>query len=97
MMSIKEAQKLGINACINKLGRDFVLTFRETSSASYATAPDDDGNVFCFVGVDNRSYDYTKRRDVLTLDSTSQFPYRVSCNVNINSESVIFTECVLPA
>lgn len=96
MLTVEAARRRGVNACIDKLGRDFVLAHRETSSASYAVEPDENGDVFCFVGVDDRQYDYSKKREVLVLDGGTPFPYRASCNVNINNESVVFTECVLP-
>ena len=97
MLTLEAAKKIGVDACIDKLGRDFVLTHRDSSTASYTTDADDNGNIFCFVGVDDKPRVHQEKPDVLILDSTSVFPYRVSCNVNLSDGTLQFVECVLPA
>ncbi len=52
--------------------------------------------VYCFVGVDDNLDCYDNNIGVLILDSTSKFPYRVSCNVTLTDGAVTFIECVLP-
>lgn len=92
MISVESARKIGINACIDMLGRDFVQTYRDSSASAYGN---DEDSVFCFVGVDdNPSYSYEE--GVLVLDSTSVFPYRASCNVGLEDGIPRFIECVLP-
>ncbi len=94
MLSVNEARKIGINACIDKLGRDFVRKYKD--SCVYAYGESEDG-VYCFVGVNDNPDCYDNDTDVLILDSTSKFPYRVSCNVRLTDGAVTFIECVLPS
>lgn len=93
MLNVYVARRIGINACIDKLGRDFVLAHKDFSTSAYGES--DDG-VFCFVGVDDRR-NLQEQEGVLLLDSDSEFPYRASCNVNLTSGIPHFIECVLPS
>ncbi|MBD5149868.1 MAG: hypothetical protein HDT18_05750 [Oscillibacter sp.] len=93
MLTVKEAAQIGINACIDKIGRDFVLANRDNGVSGYG---ENDGMVFCYVGVDDKPW-VDEEPDVLVLDSTSKFPYRVSCNVRLADGTTDFIECVLPA
>ena len=97
MLTLRDAQKIGVGACIDKLGRSFVEKYRNSATSSYATEADENGMVYCFVGVDDQPPITTRKRSVLTLDSTSQFPYRVSCKVNLQDGRVNLLECVIPA
>lgn len=92
MLSIESAREIGINACIDKLGRDFVQAHRDSSTSAYGS---DENSVFCFVGVDDNP-NYSNEEGVLILDSTSVFPYRVSCNVCLEDGIPQFIECVIP-
>ena len=92
MLTIKEAARMGINACIDKLGRDFVLANRDNGTSAYG---ENDGVVFCFVGVDDKPW-VSESPDTIVLDNTSQFPYRASCNVCLTDGAMTFLECVLP-
>lgn len=91
MLNVETARKIGINACIDKLGRDFVLANKDFATSAYGENGD---GVFCFVGVDNKCH--AKNRGGLVLDSQSAFPYRVSCNVSLLDGMAKFIECVLP-
>lgn len=93
MLTVKEAAKIGVNACIDKIGRDFVLANRNYGTSAYGER---DGGVFCFVGVDDRPY-VPDRSGMLVLDSMSKFPYRASCNVGLDDGKLEFIECVAPA
>ena len=92
MLSVEAAKKIGINACIEKLGREFVLAHKEYATSAYGES--DDG-VFCFVGVDDGCKSQNSDR-VLILDSHSEFPYRASCNISLADGTTRFIECVLP-
>ena len=89
MLTVDAAKKIGLNACINKLGRDFVLAHKDTSTSAYGEA---DGTVFCFVGVDTHQAPYGR----LILDNRSKFPYRASCHVNLETGMTQFVECIVP-
>ena len=90
--SMKEAARIGINACIDKLGRDFVLANRDNGTSAYGES---NGTVFCFVGVNNKPW-VPEVPDALVLDNTSQFPYRASCKVRLTDGAMTFNECILP-
>lgn len=89
MLTVDVARKIGLNACIDKLGRDSVLAHKDTSTSAYGETDD---AVFCFVGVDTHSRPYGR----LVLDNHSKFPYRVSCHVNLATGTTEFVECVIP-
>lgn len=93
MLDDKVARKIGINACIDKLGREFVLAHKERATAAYGK---NESGVFCFVGVGDGSA-FENNDNALILDSCSAFPYRASCNVSLCDGTVSFIECVLPA
>lgn len=92
MLNVEAARKIGIKACIDKLGRDFVVAHKEFATSAYGESEE---GVYCFVGVDNRSRTGNGNRKLI-LDSHSEFPYRVSCNVSLLDGTPIFIECVLP-
>ncbi len=93
MLTIKEAAKIGINACIDKIGRDFVLANRQNGTSAYG---EDDGRVYCYVGVDDKPWT-PKCSDTIVLDSTSKFPYYASCHVCLTDGATTFHECIAPA
>lgn len=92
MLTVEAAKKIGIHACIEKLGRGFVLAHREHATSAYGES---ENGVFCFVGVDDDCK--SQNRDgVLILDSHSEFPYRASCNISLTDGTPHFIECVVP-
>lgn len=92
MLSVEAAKKIGLNACIEKLGRDFVLAHKEYATSAYGES--DDG-VFCFVGVDDGRKSQNSDH-LLILDSRSEFPYRASCHISLADGTPRFIECVIP-
>lgn len=95
MLTIEAARKIGINACIDKIGRNFVQTHKDSSVYAYGDGETED-SVFCYVGVSDAPPP-PQQEGVLVLDSTSKFPYRVSCNVSLEDGTPKFIECVVPA
>lgn len=92
MLTFEDAKRIGLNACIEKLGREFVNKYADSTSSAYGD--DGEGNAFCFVGVDNRPQKpYT---GTLTLSRREKFPYRASCKVSMSNGSTVFYDCVLP-
>lgn len=92
MIAAETAKAIGINACIEKLGRDFVYAHRDSSTAAHGVF---DEYVFCFVGVDNQGC-YDTQDNVLVLDNCSKFPYRASCTVALSNGIPHFVESILP-
>ena len=94
MLTVEAARKVGINACIDKIGRDFVQKYKDSSVYAYGDV-ESEGSVFCFVGVDD-SPQAPAQEGVLELDSQSKFPYRASCIVSLANGVATFKECVKP-
>ncbi|MEZ3487296.1 MAG: hypothetical protein K1W22_12105 [Lachnospiraceae bacterium] len=93
LLTYEEAKKIGIHACIDKLGRDFVRKYRETSCSAYGDMED---FAYCFVGVSNIADDLTNPSIVLSSAPEAQFPYIASCNVEYADGKITFLECILP-
>ncbi len=91
MLTFEEAKKVGMDACVDRLGRDFVMKYRDTSCPGYGDMED---RVYCFLGVDNSDSrnDYSH----VTLDSRSRFPYLAKCTVRYDDGKVEFLECIVP-
>ena len=95
MLTFSEAREIGVNACIDRLGREFVEKYRDNACNAFADVED---HVFCFVGVDDRQPRQFLEDEPLTLDDRqgNEFPYRVSCNVKYSDGKIEFVDCVLP-
>ena len=88
MLTYEKARRIGIDACTDKLGRDFVKKYQDTSCSGFGDRRD---YVFCFVGVDDRPEPETK--DELIMTSNGKFPYMAHCDVNYSDGNVEFLEC----
>lgn len=95
MLTFEEAKKIGINACIEKLGGSFVKQHVDSFCSAYGWG-EEEHTVFCFAGVDDNPKQITNP-DELLLTNNNSFPYRVSCNVNILNSSISYIECVVPS
>lgn len=96
MLTREAARKIGIDACIDKIGRDFLQKYKDNAVYAYGDG-ETENSVFCYVGVDDKPYVPEENPEIIVLDSFSQFPYRASCNVQLADGSTDFVECVLPA
>jgi hypothetical protein len=90
MLTATEARKKGVRACMEKIGFEFCLANEENSATAYG---EDDGKMFCFVGINNNPRK-DRNRDVLILSSAKGFPYHSSCNVDMNDGSVEYLDYV---
>lgn len=93
MLTLMEAKKIGNAACIDKLGREFVLANRDNGVSSYGEM---DEGMYCYVGVSDEPYVSPYPDGMLVLDSESRFPYYASCIVNMESGEITFLDCMLP-
>ena len=91
MLSSKMARKIGINACIDKIGRDFVLAHQDTATSTYGETED---GMYCYVGVSDAPLP-EHEPGVLVLDSVPS-PYHASCIVNLESGALPFKDVVCP-
>lgn len=92
MPDFENAKRIGLSACIDKIGREFVTRHADTFTSGYGEL--DDG-AYCFVGVSDKPL-AQQYSEGIVLDRTP-FPCRASCNVNYATGSIEFIECVLPA
>lgn len=96
MLTVNEAKMLGRDACIDKLGREFVEKHKETSVAAYGDFRDE-GIVFCYIGVSDKPLADTYSGSlVLSEEKSRKMPYGVSCNVHLENGDIEFLECSLP-
>ena len=91
MLTYEEARKIGINACIDKLGRDFVTRYRGNACSAYG---DRENYASCFVGVSDQPA--PQMIDGLRLSSEEEFPYVARCSVAYSDGKITFLDCVLP-
>ena len=88
MITVEEAKRIGIEACINEIGRNLVLTHQDKATMACGVI---ENSVYCFVGVDME--DRREKSVDLILDSISKFTYQASCKVSLIDGDVVF-ECV---
>ena len=93
MLTVEEAANIGINACIDKIGRDFVLAHRDNGTSAYG---ENDGSVYCYVGVDDQPWAPPPASRRLVLDNETKFPYYASCNVSLTDGVTTFIDYVQP-
>ena len=92
MLTYEEARKIGINACIDHLGRDFVTKHRDNASSAFGDRVD---HAYCFVGVSDQPE--APMTDGLRLTSgDDKFPYIARCNVAYDTGAITFLDCILP-
>ncbi len=91
MLTTDEARKIGIRACIEKIGVDLCKKHADNSTSAYS----DEGNIVnCFVGVDDTpapDYDISKVTR-LVLTSREKWKYAARCHVDKVSGTIVFVE-----
>ena len=92
MLNATEAKKIGINACVEKIGVDFCKKYEENACTSCGIR---DHIMFCSVGIDDIPYVAPKDPERLVL-SESGFQYIASCNVDMRNGKIEFLECIVP-
>ena len=90
MLTYEIACQTGFNACVDKLGRNFVRAHRDSMYSSYGDYGD---HVHCYVGVDTAPPPKMGNGLWLTSDKC---PYFANCRVDFLDGKVTFLECVLP-
>mgnify|MGYP007102052686 FL=1 len=92
MLTFEEARKIGVDACIDLIGRDFMQKHRNNSSSGYG---DVDDYAYCFVGVSDQPVSFGTEL-WLTSGPEHQFPYQASCKVFYKDGEIEFFDCILP-
>lgn len=95
MLTVTDAKKIGIRACMDKIGYDFCKKHADNGTSAYG---EDDGFVKCFVGVsDEPAPDYDiEKVDHLILTSGKKWPYYAYCRVEMASGEIEFGEYRIP-
>lgn len=88
MLTEIDARKIGIKACMDKIGYDFCIQNQDKAATAYGK---DGINMFCFVGIDNNP-NQTPDTDTLTLSSVKGFSYSASCNVNMENGNIEYLD-----
>ena len=91
MVSFEKAKEIGRDACVEKLGQEFVEKYRDSSSFAFGDRGD---YLYCFLGVNDQPE--LDMSEGLVLTSDSKFPYVARCSVDFEDGSVSYLECVLP-
>ena len=91
----RRSKRIGIRACINKLGYDFCKMHADNGVSAYG---EEDGYVNCFVGVSDAlapECDINKVNELI-LTSGKKWPYAASCNVYLENGEIEFLEHRVP-
>ena len=93
MLSVDEAKKIGIWACIEKIGVDFCRKYADYSVSAYGET--EGYKVSCFVGVsDQPEPDW--ETEPIRLSPGNDWPYYAECDVDRKTGEVDFDEFVVP-
>ena len=92
MLTFEQAKKIGIDACVDRLGREFVMKYKDTACPTYGDMGD---CVDCFVGVDDSANRYDTERPIM-LTSGYTWPYSARCTVRYADGEIEFLECIVP-
>ena len=95
MLTVIEAKKIGIRACIEKIGLDFCKKHADNATSGFS---EEDGYVNCFVGISDepaKQYDISNV-NTLILTSCSSWPYEARCNVSLLDGKIEFSELRRP-
>lgn len=88
MLSIKKAQKIGFNRCVDMIGREFVKKYKETACAWYETSGNE---ISVGVGVTDEAFS----SKIVRL-SEKPYKYRAIVAVNRNTGVIEEKECIIP-
>lgn len=95
MLTAEQAKKIGIRACIDKIGYEFCKRHEDNSVCSYG---EEDGKMLCYVGVDDKpeqQYDLENMNRIV-LDDARYMPYYACCEVDMHNGEVSFIEFCVP-
>lgn len=95
MLTEKEAKKIGIRACVDKIGYEFCRVHNDNSTSAYGVI---NGVMECFVGVsDEPAHDYDiEKVECLILTEKKDWPYYAHCDVDMDTGEITFGECRIP-
>lgn len=92
MLEASEAKKIGIRACIEKIGWEFCRKYEQNACT---TCGEHDKKMFCSVGIDDQEFIPDPHPTKLIL-SENGFQYYASCDVDMTNGMIEFLECRVP-
>ena len=89
MISIEEARNIGINACIDKIGRDLCKQYADNATSAYG---EHDNIVDCFVGLNDEHAQEIDLDNIseLVLSEEKQWKYSAECSVSLENGQIEF-------
>lgn len=96
MLTEEEARRIGLRACVEKIGIEFCEKHKDTSVCAYGVV---EGVMQCYFGVDdqpNPDFEKLKPEEVY-LSCRRYAPYFARCEVNMESGVVTITDFCIPA
>ena len=93
MLSVKEARKIGIDACIEKIGVEFWEKHKD--HAVYAHGEKEGYKVGCFVGISDQPEPDLDTVNI-RLSPGNDWPYYADCDVDRKTGEIEFDEFVVP-
>lgn len=85
-MTALEARKIGIRACMDKIGYEFCVANKDNACTSYGeNIP---GFMFCFVGIDDSGVESDS--NILKLSDIKGFTHSACCNVDMETGEIEF-------
>lgn len=95
MLTAEEAKKIGIRACIDKIGYDFCKQHEDNAVCSYG---EENGKMTCYVGIDDKpeqGYELENMTSIV-LDDAKYMPYYAYCEVDMQNGTVNITDFCVP-
>lgn len=95
MLTERDAKKIGIRACIDKMGYEFCKKHEDNSTSAYGVV---NGKMECFIGVSDEPAPECdiEKVDHLILTSGKKWPYYVHCDVDMFTGEIEFGEYRIP-
>lgn len=89
MISVEEAKKIGVDACIDRIGRDLCREYADNATSAYGLR---DNYLDCFVGVNDVHDVHIDLNSVteLVLTHEKDWKYSAECSVDMDDGRVIF-------
>jgi len=89
MLSVEEAKRIGINACIDKIGRDLCREYADNGVSGFGRR---DNKVECFVGLNDEHSAPVDPDNItrLVLTHKRDWKYLVECSVDMQDGAIRF-------
>lgn len=95
MLTVEEAKKIGIKACIDKIGYEFCKAHPDNGVSAYGDSTEE-GCLYCFVGVSDQPESPYSDDQELVLTQGNDWPFYASCDVCLEDGSIVFLDCRVP-